>query len=123
MNAHLLILLFGCGGVGIRYGVDQYFMRQNYGPSLATLLINIVGSFIAAFIFQMAAQKQMFSEDLKTALIVGFCGGFTTFSGFGLQVLQLWNLGKIHGAVAYAILTPILCLTATVGGVFCAKGI
>lgn len=122
----LSVLTFGILGVGSRFAIDQWTLRQEQwvapqSTALATLSINMVGCALAAFIFQLSASRAIISNELKMGILVGFCGGFTTFSGFGLQVLQLWNLGNFLWVVVYTLATPVLCLLGTITGVFVAK--
>ncbi len=54
--------------------------------------------------------------DLRIFLMTGVCGGFTTFSAFSLQTLELMQAGKIGAAFGYGIGSVILCVLFTYGG-------
>jgi fluoride exporter len=58
------------------------------------------------------------SPLLKSALIVGFCGGFTTFSAFSLETVGLLSGGAVGKALLYVTLSVVLCLAGTAIGFF-----
>lgn len=118
----LYILLLGTIGIAARYTADMYF--QTSGGSrfpTTTLLINIVGCFLAAAIFVLGTEKGLFSPRATTALLVGFCGGFTTFSAYGLQSLLLLEKGQWVAGAAYLLGSPVVGLAATAAGYFLTK--
>ena len=112
----LLIAVFGMAGVLSRYGMDRLvgsFWNKDW--PLGTFVINLFGAFLAGVIF-VAATQRAWSEDMRVALMVGFLGGFTTFSAFSLQSWALWEGGDRGMAVTYLFLSPVLGLAfATLG--------
>ena len=62
-----------------------------------------------------------FSPNLRAFLFVGLLGGFTTFSSFSLETMNLLNLGKVHSALSYIIGTNLGGIIAVFGGFFLAK--
>jgi CrcB protein len=80
-----------------------------------TLGINLAGSFCIGLIAALSAQKTNFDPRLLMFLRVGLCGGFTTFSAFSLETVELLQSGKYGSAVLYAALSIILCIAATAG--------
>ncbi len=103
-------------------GLDEVF-------PLATLLVNVGGSFCIGCVFawlEYAVREPALRENLRLFLIVGVLGGFTTFSTFSLEVVQLaesglWGKALLHiiasvtlcVAAAYASLAMVRCLTST----------
>ena len=81
------------------------------GFPVATFSINVVG-FIAAW----ATRDAQMSPELLLLLKVGICGGFTTFSTFSLESMQLIDTGAWAMAVAYMVLSVIACLGAVLAG-------
>ena len=77
---------------------------------LITLFINTVGSFAIMFIAGLFARELITDERLMLFLRVGLCGGFTTFSTFSAETLDLFNSGEHLAAFAYAILSVVLCV-------------
>lgn len=107
----LSVALFGMLGVLARYGVDQWLAGEPGAFPLSTFLINIAGSLIAGLIY-VFAERQDLSPALQTGLLVGFCGGFTTFSAYALQSVQMMERGKVSVALAYLFVSPVLGLLA-----------
>lgn len=102
------IIPLGVLGVLLRYGIDQALPRSVTDFPWSTLIINLMGCVAVGFIYQ----SEMFKENLKTGMIVGFCGGFTTFSGFGLQLLQLLTNGEWFSFALYMLASPVLGILA-----------
>jgi fluoride exporter len=111
MQSLFWISILGVLGVLSRYGVDLAFARLSSTIPVGTLLINVLGSFLAGLIYAIGATKGIPSA-LQTGLLVGFCGGFTTFSAYSLQAVTMLERGKVLAAFAYLAASPILGLIA-----------
>lgn len=109
MSNLILVSIFGVCGILCRYGIDQSLNEWSGWIPIGTLAINVLGSIVAGVIFVLSDNEQL-SENLRTALLVGFCGGFTTFSAYTLQTLQMMDRGKMSAAIVYIILSPVLGL-------------
>ncbi len=111
------ILLIGLGG-GIgsmcRYWVSLLLLNKSF--PVATLLINISGSFIIGLVAAYALKNEWFAANWKLFLATGICGGFTTFSAFSLENLQLLQQGKYLWALLYIAASIVLGLLATFFG-------
>jgi fluoride exporter len=83
-----------------------------------TLLINVLGSFVigVATGFTLTPVRIAMHPDLRIFVMTGLCGGFTTFSAFSLQTLELMQAGEVAPALGYAIGSVVLCIIATYGG-------
>ena len=88
---------------------------------LATLLVNLVGALLIGVLFGLLQQKTDLAPQLKPLLMVGFLGGFTTFSTFSLETYQLILRGELTSALLYALASVILCVLAVVLGIWCAR--
>jgi protein CrcB len=90
------------------------------GPQFpwGTILINVAGSFIIGFFGALTASDGRFQvhADARAFVMVGICGGFTTFSSFSLQTLELMRDGKLGAAFANIALSLVLCLAAVTAG-------
>jgi fluoride exporter len=84
----------------------------------STMLINIGGSFLIGYISTATAAGSRFplSQEARLFLMVGFCGGFTTFSSFSLQTFDLLRSGSPWKAASNVLLSVALCLAAVVLG-------
>ena len=89
----------------LRYGSALLIGQKNF--PLATLLINIAGSFIIGLVIALALRNESFAGNGKLFLATGLCGGFTTFSAFSMDNLQLIENGK-YGLVAIYIAASVL---------------
>ena len=88
-----------------------------------TLLINVVGSFVIGLVAgaTLTPGRVAMHPDLRIFLMVGVCGGFTTFSAFSLQTLELLQSGEILPAASYVVLSVALCLAAVWLGWFAGR--
>lgn len=84
----------------------------------ATILINILGSLVIGFLATLTGPQGRLPAplDARAFLIVGLCGGFTTFSAFSLQTLDLAGDGRLLLAGANIVLSVVLCLVAVALG-------
>jgi len=78
-----------------------------------TLLINVLGSVV---IGAAATALPLHATDGRAFLMVGICGGFTTFSSYSLQSLELLHADRVAAALAYMASSVVLCLAATAIG-------
>ncbi|MBP7151603.1 MAG: fluoride efflux transporter CrcB, partial [Paludibacteraceae bacterium] len=68
---------------------------------LGTLTVNVTGSFLIGFLTGLASKSEILSADMRLFLMAGFCGGFTTFSSFTNENLQLIQNGQFLSAAVY----------------------
>lgn len=111
---YLLVGIFGLLGVYLRFALDTYYSHNGQALPLATFISNIVGCTLAGIIFGFLHSKG--PAPIYTGLLTGFCGGLTTFSGFNLQVLNLFNQGLNQKAMLYLALTPTIGVILILGG-------
>lgn len=79
----------------------------------ATLLVNVTGSLlIGGLMARLGPAESESAASLRSLLVVGFCGGFTTFSTFSWQTLEQMQKGQWGAAVANVLLSVSLCLLA-----------
>ncbi len=90
------------------------------GPEFpwGTILINIIGSFVIGFFGAATTGGGRFAvpAELRAFVMLGLCGGFTTFSSFSLQTLDLVRSGRPAQAAANVALSVVLCLLAVSAG-------
>ena len=108
------VLLAGLGGgLGsmLRY-VTGIILKSNGFP-LATFIINITGSLLIGMILALSMKDHTFSNNWKVFLATGCCGGFTTFSAFSAENLQLMQDGKTFLSIVYITISIIAGIAAT----------
>lgn len=103
----LLIGLFGAIGVLSRYFIDLQIGKETAFPA-STFIINCAGSFLIGVLFVLGNQINFLSREMAAALTVGLIGGFTTFSAFSIQTVQLLEQKQIAFAALYFIGSPVL---------------
>ena len=83
-----------------------------------TILVNILGSLIIGFFATLTGPggRVVVPVDAQAFVMVGLCGGFTTFSAFSLQTLELARDGRLLSAAANITLSVVLCLSAVALG-------
>jgi fluoride exporter len=93
------LFLAGCGGFigsGLRYAVAVYVQQASRSIDFpyGTLAVNLIGCFTIGFLSQLAEARGVFTAESRTFLFIGVLGGFTTFSAFGNETMNLWREGQ-----------------------------
>ena len=90
-----VLFVFLGGGIGSvsRYLVGELWKVLGFNFPLATLSVNIIGSYIIGFVWSYLLTKP--NQSLGLFCITGFLGGFTTFSSFSLETIQLFMKGNV----------------------------
>lgn len=114
--------IFGVLGVWARYG--QTIAVQNiFGRSfpVATLTINVIGAFLMGLLFTLTLEKLRISGPLRTGILTGGLGGYTTFSTFTIEAYTLFQTGHLVKAGLYLLLSLVLGLFAVALGIWVAQ--
>jgi len=109
----------GALGSLLRFFLNKFISDSlgNFFP-MGVLVINVVGSFVIGLSagFLNSPKNEMFSDWLVPLVMIGICGGFTTFSSFSLQTWQLFQAGEWFRAGLNIVLSVVLCIAATATG-------
>ena len=116
---YLLIAIGSAIGGVARHGAGAWIALR-FGQTFpwGTLAVNVLGSFaigVAAALIA-APQRAGNADFVREFLMIGFLGGFTTFSAFSLQTLQLLRDGKVALAAANVVASMLICLIAVAAG-------
>ncbi len=114
----LLVALGGASGSVLRY-LTYYFLPLK-SINKATLLVNILGSLMIGLLAGYFTRIHN-STNLQYLLMIGFCGGFTTYSAFSWDVFVLLQQHKIMLAITYALAMLILAVLFTYIGYIISK--
>lgn len=121
---YLAVALGGIVGCCARYGVTQ-LLQLVYGRAfpLATFIINVAGCFFMGFLFFITLERLSVNPMLRTAILTGGLGGFTTFSTFAMEALLLAEEGETRTAVIYVLGSVLLGLIAAFTGAWLARSL
>jgi len=109
----LYVAAGGAVGAVARYAAVQAVMRLHPQPfPLGTMLVNILGSLLIGL-----ALSKLQHEPMKLLLVTGVLGGFTTFSAFSWDSVQLLQQGAYGQALVYIGGSVLLCIAATIIGI------
>ncbi|MDM9630853.1 fluoride efflux transporter CrcB [Robiginitalea aurantiaca] len=87
---HLLLIFLGGGtGSALRYLISGYLNSSESQFYFGTFLVNILGCLLLGFLVGLSLKENSVSGEVMLLLGVGFCGGFTTFSTFGMEMFTL----------------------------------
>jgi fluoride exporter len=111
MLNYILVSAGAAIGGALRFGISSYIQKHisvifPYG----TLVVNIVGSFILGIVMFYLNDKELIGNEFRLFLAIGFCGGFTTFSSFSYETLNLFRDAEFGLAIYNVLLNVVLCL-------------
>jgi CrcB protein len=110
MKAWLFVALGGAAGSLLRYGVQRLLPSHSFPTN--TFAVNLAGCLLIGVLWAMV-QKGSLGTGGRLLLMTGFCGGFTTFSAFSLEGMQLLQTGRWAQYFFYVLLSVALGLLAT----------
>lgn len=117
MTLLLAVMLAGAVGVGLRYLLDAAITsRAGDGFPWSTLVINIAGAFALGLLVAVLAGMKDVSPALRPIIGIGLLGGFTTFSAFALEAVNLAEDGLATRALVYVGSMNVLGIGAAVAG-------
>jgi fluoride exporter len=110
------ILLVGLGGsIGsiLRY-LTQRWVNESYQHNfpLATFLVNVFGCLLIGILYAIGEKGNILSPQTRLLLVTGFCGGFTTFSTFAFENMNLLRVGDNFYFLLYAVGSVVLGIAA-----------
>lgn len=114
----LLVMIGGALGTLARYAVSVLALPISRDLPWGTILINVAGSFVIGFFGTLTLAHGRFpvSENIRLFVMIGLCGGFTTFSSFSLQTLDLLRSGAMLRASINIVASLLLCIGAVAVG-------
>jgi CrcB protein len=119
-----LMLVFVGGGLGslARFGAGKMFLRWSSVFPFGTLTANILACLIIGLFAGWSLQKPEESiSNYRAFIAVGFCGGFSTFSSFTNETIQLVLNNRLADAITNVLLNMTLCVVATLVGIWLVK--
>jgi fluoride exporter len=121
MNHMLAVAVGGAFGSVLRFGMSTALHQLiGRGFPVGTLLVNVVGSLLMGFLFIVLMDRD---SVIRSGVLVGVLGGFTTFSAFSMETFHLIEQGAGLRAAAYVLISVVLCIGATWLGVLLARNL
>jgi CrcB protein len=112
-NMNNILLVFLGGGLGslARFGISE-IVKTNFKSSfpIATLLSNVLSCIVLALMVGLFSGKMEAHPSVKMLILVGFCGGFSTFSTFSYETVELMRSGNMMYAIANILISVIVCV-------------
>lgn len=117
MSVVIGVAVGGALGVLGRYGVDRAIeAHSETGFPLSTFVINVSGCFVVGLVIAALVDRHAAPDWLRAALVVGFCGGYTTFSTFAQETLDLVETRAIVLAALAVAGNVVLGVLAVLAG-------
>jgi fluoride exporter len=109
-------------GANARYVISRYAARI-LGPVFpyGTLVINVAGSLIVGFFIIWSSERALVDPRWRLLVVIGFCGGFTTFSSYAFETMAYFEQGQWLLMTTNILTNNLLCLLAVVAGMALAR--
>ncbi|MDG2168704.1 MAG: fluoride efflux transporter CrcB [Opitutales bacterium] len=117
----LALFWIGLGGAlgSIMRAVLSYSITSDF--PWATFVANAAGCLLIGIVIGHESATADWAHHTRGFVVIGFCGGFTTFSTFGLQTINQLESGNLAGAFINILLSIVVCLLAVWAGIRAAK--
>jgi len=122
-----MVKLFFIGLAGLCGTLSRYWLSgviaRRYGETfpLGTLAVNLVGCFLVGLLFYLLQERFLVNQTVRTVVLLGFLGGFTTFSSYGLQTFTLLQDGQFGLAALNVTASNLLGLLLVWAGYVVAR--
>ena len=118
-----LLYVFIGGGIGsvLRYLISFVFKKNSYNFPWSTFIVNMIGCFLIGLIFGYLNRNEYVKDPLTNILVIGFCGGFTTFSTFASENFQLFKSEYFFTLFLYITLSVIIGISLVILGFWFSK--
>lgn len=124
MKTLIGIGIAGAAGALARYAVDGLVAnRTGGGFPWGTLAVNVTGSFLLGALFVLLAERLMVAPWIRSSLLIGFIGAYTTFSTLSLETFRLFEDGAHLLALANGLGSLIAGLLAVYGGIVVGRAV
>jgi fluoride exporter len=121
---YILVAVGAAAGGVLRYWLSDVAHRiyQTTFP-IGTLTVNVIGSFLVGIFIYYFDSNELISSAMKVLLTIGFCGGFTTFSSFSYETLELFRNSEYLLGIGNILLNVLLTIAALVLAIIIARAL
>lgn len=119
----ILVMAGGAVGSALRYGIGIALATFSATFPVATILVNIVGSFLLGFVVGTVGTPLELHPNTRTLLGTGLCGGFTTYSAFAVESAMLFEQREPIVLGTYVTATLVGCALAAWAGILISKSV
>lgn len=123
MEVVLVVGLGGAVGAILRWWVGVLMSHLLAPVFLGTLVVNLAGSFLVGVLLIWFQGKLPINDVLRTGIVVGLLGGFTTYSAFSMEAVNMMMAGFYGRASAYVVVTVAVCLVGAWAGVMLGRSV
>jgi fluoride exporter len=118
----VVVALGAMFGANLRYVISRYTARV-MGPVFpyGTLIINVVGGFVVGWFVIWSTERVLLDPRWRLLIVVGFCGGFTTFSSYAFESTAYLEQGQWRLMALNIVSNNVLCLLAALAGMALAR--
>lgn len=120
----LILIIFAGSGIGgvARYGMQLWiFKLYPFTFPIGTFVVNTIGGLLIGIFYALSEKGNLLTPEWRLALTTGFCGGFTTFSTFAYENMNLLRTGDYVYFALYAVGSVILGIAAVYFGIIIIK--
>lgn len=120
----LAIATGGAAGAVLRFLMSGWiYSWLGRGFPYGTLVVNVIGSLLMGLLSVLLIERLSLGPEWRAAILIGLLGGFTTFSTFSIETLNLIESGEHAKALANVVLSVVLCIAAAWAGVIAGRQI
>jgi len=118
----VMVSLGAIAGANLRYILSRYAAKL-LGPVFpyGTLIINLTGSFIVCWFMIWTTERVLVEPRWRLLVVVGFCGGFTTFSSYAFESMAYFEQGQWLLMTTNILANNLLCMAAAIAGMALAR--
>jgi CrcB protein len=120
MRTWISIGIAGAVGVLARHAI-QHVVPRHGGVPWGTLIVNVSGALALGFVFTVIVRRFAVAMWVQEALLVGFLGGYTTFSALSLETFLMVEHGRLTLAAAYGLGSVLARIAAVFAGIHLAR--
>ncbi len=124
MKDFLAISLAAILGANLRFALSRLATKE-FGPAFpfGTLIINVLGSFIVGLFVIWTTERVLVDPRWRLLVVVGFCGSFTTFSGYAFETMSYFEHGQWGLMLTNVLGNNLLCLAGALAGMALARAL